>query len=94
MKTITKSEELKKENSVLKIGTPYCGPCQLIVENLKLVESKHPEVEFYEVNAEDAEDLVEELRIRNVPTVIRYKDGEEVKRNVGMMTIEQIENFL
>lgn len=94
MKTITKSEELKKENSVLKIGTPYCGPCQLIVENLKLVESKHPEIEFYEVNAEDAEDLVEELRIRNVPAVIRYKDGEEVKRNVGMMTIEQIENFL
>lgn len=94
MKTITKSEELGKTNSVLKIGTPYCGPCQLIIENLKFVESKHPEVEFYEVNAEDAEDLVEELRIRNVPTVIRYKDGEEVGRNVGMMTVEQIENFL
>jgi len=94
MKTITKSEELGKTNSVLKIGTPYCGPCQLIIENLKFVESKHPEVEFYEVNAEDAEELVEELRIRNVPTVIRYKDGEEVGRNVGMMTVEQIENFL
>lgn len=94
MKTITKSEELGKTNSVLKIGTPYCGPCQLIIENLKFVESKHPEVEFYEVNAEDAEELIEELRIRNVPTVIRYKDGEEVGRNVGMMTVEQIENFL
>ena len=33
MKEITKSEELKKENSLLKVGTPYCGPCQLIVEN-------------------------------------------------------------
>lgn len=94
MKEITKSDELKKENSLLKVGTPYCGPCQLIVENLKFVESKHPEIEFYEVNAEEAEDLVDELGIRGVPALIRYKNGEEEKRRVGMMTIEQIEEFL
>ena len=94
MKEITKSEELKKENSLLKVGTPYCGPCQLIVENLKFVETKHPEIGFYEINAEEAEDLVDELGIRGVPTLIRYKNGEEEKRRVGMMTIEQIEEFL
>ena len=94
MKEITKSEELRKENSLLKVGTPYCGPCQLIVKNLKFVETKHPEIEFYEVNAEEAEDLVDELGIRGVPALIRYKNGEEEKRRVGMMTIEQIEEFL
>ncbi len=94
MKEITKLEEVEKTNSLVKIGTGFCGPCKLVEENLKQLESDYPGTEFYLVDAEEAEDLVEELGIRNVPTLIRYKDGVEVGRRVGMATIEQLKEFI
>ena len=94
MKEITKLEEIEKTNSLLKIGTGFCGPCKLVEENLKQLEPEYPEIKFYLVDAEEAEDLVEELGIRNVPTLIRYKDGIETDRRVGMMTKEQLKEFI
>jgi len=94
MKEVTKLEEIEKTNSLVKIGTGFCGPCKLVEENLKQLEPEYPGIEFYLVDAEEAEDLVEELGIRNVPTLIHYKDGIEVGRRVGMATIEQLKEFI
>lgn len=94
MKEITKLEEVEKTNSLIKIGTGFCGPCKLVEDNLKQLEPEYPEIKFYLVDAEEAEDMVEELGIRNVPTLIRYRDGVETGRRVGMMTKEQLKEFI
>lgn len=94
MKEITKLEEVEKTNSLVKIGTGFCGPCKLVEDNLKQLEPEYPEIKFYLVDAEEAEDMVEELGIRNVPTLIRYRDGVETGRRVGMMTKEQLKEFI
>ncbi len=94
MKEITKLEEIEKTNSLVKIGTGFCSPCKLVEENLKQLEPEYPGIKFYLVDAEEAEDMVEELGIRNVPTLIRYKDGIETDRRVGMMTKEQLKEFI
>ncbi len=94
MKEITKLEEVEKTNSLVKIGTGFCGPCKLVEDNLKQLEPEYPEIKFYLVDAEEAEDMVEELGIRNVPTIIRYRDGVETGRRVGMMTKEQLKEFI
>jgi len=94
MKEITKLEEIGKTNSLVKIGTGFCGPCKLVEENLKQLEPEYPGIEFYLVDAEEAEDLVEELGIRNVPTLIRFRGGVEEARRIGMATIEQIKELI
>ena len=94
MKNATKLEEINKTNSIVKIGTEFCGPCKVVEGNLKTIEADYPDLEFYLVDAEEAEDLVEELGIRNVPTLIHYKDGIEVGRSVGMRTVEQLKEFI
>lgn len=94
MKEITKLKEVEKTNSLVKIGTGFCGPCKLVEDNLKQLEAEYPEIKFYLVDAEEAEDMVEELGIRNVPTLIRYRDGVETGRRVGMMTKEQLKEFI
>ena len=94
MKEVTKLEEIGKTNSLVKIGTGFCGPCKLVEENLKQLESDYPGTEFYLVDAEEAEDLVTELGIRNVPTLIRFRGGVEEARRIGMATIEQIKELI
>ena len=94
MKEVTKLEEIGKANSLVKIGTGFCGPCKLVEENLKQLEPEYPGIEFYLVDAEEAEDLVTELGIRNVPTLIRFRGGVEEARRIGMATIEQIKELI
>lgn len=94
MKNATKLEEIGKTNSLVKIGTGFCGPCKLVEENLKQLEPEYPGIEFYLVDAEEAEDLVGELGIRNVPTLIRFRGGVEEARRIGMATIEQIKELI
>lgn len=94
MKEIKEIAEIDKSNSIVKIGTAFCGPCGLVAQNLKALEPDFPEIKFYEVDAEEAEDLVSELGIRNVPTLIRYKDGIEAARRVGMATTDQLKEFI
>lgn len=94
MKEVIKLEEIGKTNSLVKIGTGFCGPCKLVEENLKQLEPEYPGIEFYLVDAEEAEDLVTELGIKNVPTLIRFRGGVEEARRIGMATIEQIKELI
>ena len=94
MKEVFKLEEIEKTNSLLKVGTEFCGPCKVTEGNLKTVEPEYPGLEIYIMDAEEAEDAVDELGIQNVPTLIRYKDGIEVARRVGTATVEQLREFI
>ena len=46
------------------------------------------------LDADGARDLISELGIRNIPTLLLYKDGEIVERNTGMITKEKIEELI
>lgn len=99
MKEIKTEEELKgiidaHDVVVLKIGAPYCIPCKVIGTNISEIESENIDsAEFVEVNVDEAdEEFVENLRIRNIPVLIFYKNGEAVDRTVGLLTKQDIIN--
>ena len=94
MKEITSLSELNKENSILKIGTSTCGPCKIIEENLKTVEPEFPDIEFFIVNAEEVEDVIDEFKVRSVPMTIRFMSGDAVNRRIGLLTVDQLREFL
>lgn len=70
---------------VLDFWATWCGPCKKIGPAIEaLAEQYAGQVNIGKVNIEDeADDLVEEFGIRNVPTVLFIKDGEVVDKVVG-----------
>lgn len=78
--------------SVIKFSAPWCGPCKLlggIIEELEPIEG----VVFGEVNVDDAdEDFVNEFNVRNIPTVLFFKNGMQVDRTTGAMGRDAFEN--
>ena len=99
MKEIKTEEELKgiidaNDVVVLKIGAPWCGPCKAIEANISEIESENIDsAEFVEVNVDEAdEEFVDNLRVRNIPVLIFYKNGEAVDRTVGLLTKQDIIN--
>lgn len=68
--------------AVVQFGAKWCGPCSAIrptVEDLAKVNG----AEFLYVDIEQQVDLANEHCIRNLPTVIAFKDGQEIGRTTG-----------
>jgi thioredoxin 1 len=97
MKEIKTEEELKTiitstDVAVLKVGAPWCGPCRMLESIISEIESENIDsAEFIEVNVDEAdEEFVDSLRVRNVPVLIFYKNGEAVDRTVGLVTKQEL----
>ena len=47
-------------------------------------EENNDKANFFKVEIEEAEQTAAELGIMSVPTIIFFKDGQEVKKSVGL----------
>lgn len=80
---------------LVDIFTSWCTPCATISPIVDQVSSEYVgKLSVGKLDADGARDLVQELGIRNIPTLLLYKNGEIVERNTGMVTKEKIEELV
>jgi len=64
---------------------PWCGPCQTQGPIIKdLAAEAGDAVAFAKLNVDEAQDLAVRFNVMSIPTLIIFKDGEEVARFVGL----------
>lgn len=69
----------------------WCGPCKMIAPIVEELESETGDkAEFCKINVDDAENIALSLGIDAIPTVIIFKNGNEVARSVGLISKEQL----
>jgi thioredoxin 1 len=83
-------DDIKKGFSLVKFGATWCNPCKLVEKTLHNVEAEFANVRFMKVDVDDNPDLAKDYKIRSVPTVILFRDGEETARIVGVVKIEAL----
>lgn len=104
--------ELKDENfesDVLKSDilvivdfyATWCGPCKKMGSMLEEIEADNiykEKIKILKCNIEDCPDTVLQLGILNVPTILFFKDGNIVDKNVGVTSklglCEKIEKWI
>ena len=93
---IIKSEEF--EEKVLKNQKPvlvdffatWCGPCKMLAPILEQVATEQDACEIVKVDVDEAMDIAKNYGIMSVPTMILFKNGEEVDRATGLRQKSQI----
>ena len=75
-------EVLEVSGAVLvHFWTPWCGLCRLISPMLETMQnSSNEEIKIVAVNADENFKLANSYRLRNLPTIMLFKDGELVER--------------
>jgi len=69
---------------VVDLWAPWCGPCKTVKPILeKLAQEYRGRVDLWQINADDNLELLRELKIYGIPTLIVYRNGKETQRQVG-----------
>ena len=80
---------------VIDFWATWCGPCIKlgpIVE--ELAEKYADKAEIGKLNIDEESDITMEYRVRNIPTVLLFKDGELKDRSVGLVKLADLEEKL
>ncbi len=72
---------------VIDFWAPWCGPCRSIAPIVEeLAAAYEGRVIIGKYNVDDDTDLGVEYGIRNIPTMLFFKDGKMVEKHVGTIT--------
>ncbi|WP_298913924.1 thioredoxin [uncultured Algimonas sp.] len=90
------TEVLKSDTPVLvDFWAEWCAPCKAMTPALEAVsEDMAGKVKIAKVNIDDAPDTPMRYHIRNVPTMMIFKNGEVVSTKMGAMTKTKLAEWL
>lgn len=78
---------------VLDFWATWCGPCRMISPIVdELAQKYEGEVLIAKCNVDENTEIPMKFSIRNIPTLLFFKNGELVDRMVGAATKAQIDS--
>lgn len=85
-------EEVIKAEKLVVIDffATWCVPCQEMSIVLHDVEKEYEDkIEVYKVDVDESQDIAMRYGVTAMPTLVFFRDGQEIERNVGYMDKEE-----
>lgn len=79
---------------VVDIWAPWCGPCRTLSPRLQQVADEFSgQVDVWKINADEAPGLVKTLGVMGIPTLLLYRNGEEIGRRTGVQSLAALRDL-
>jgi thioredoxin 1 len=69
--------------TVADFWAPWCGPCRMMAPIFEAAAEEAADVNFGKVNVDENGELARDYGIMSIPTIVFFKNGEEIGRSVG-----------
>ena len=91
--SVFKSEVLESNIPVVvDFWAPWCSPCRMVAPVLEEISQKmNGKIKFVKLNTDENQKTAMDYQIMAIPSLLIFKDGQEVDRVVGFVPQEQLE---
>ncbi len=80
---------------VLDCWAPWCGPCRMVAPILdQLAKEYAGRIKFAKLNTDENQRTAGQFFIQSIPTLLFFKEGKLVNRQVGALPKGEIEKYL
>ena len=79
------AEVIKSDMPVLvDFWASWCGPCRMLSPIVDQIAEERTDIKVGKVNVDEQEELAMRYGIMSIPTLIVFKNGEIVKKTMGV----------
>lgn len=88
---VIKSDKL----AVVDFSAEWCGPCRMVSPIIhELADEYDGRIVTGEINVDDNPQVTLKYKVRNIPTVLFFKNGEVVDKQVGAVPKSNFKNLI
>ena len=89
-------EEVLKSKKVVLVDfyAEWCGPCKMLAPVVEQIAKENEDIKVAKINVDEAQELAEKYGVMSIPTLVVIKNGEEIKRKVGLASKTEILNMI
>ena len=81
---------IKSGASVVEFGAAWCGPCKIMKPIYHAVANEEKKVKFGTIDVDKDNEVAQRFGVMNVPTIIFFKNGEQIDVEIGAMPKEEL----
>ena len=88
-------QELVQGNKPLVVDfwAEWCGPCRMVAPFVEELSHEYEDkVVIGKLNVDENDEVVGQFGVRNIPTILFFKNGELVDKHVGAAPKSALEN--
>lgn len=80
---------------LLDLWAPWCQPCKTLAPLLDTLADNTPDnLIVAKLDVEQYPALMQRFGVRGIPTLLLFKDGKEISRQIGVKTLAQLRGWL
>lgn len=87
-------EEIKEGSVIVDFFATWCGPCKMLGTVLEELSKEREDIKILKIDTDEFSELAMKFGVMSIPTVLFYKDGEMVNKNIGFCDKEKLLSLL